>query len=290
MAQAERHRRGQPHPAAWHRRAGVRLGLGCLAFGEDARRAHRQHPPGLGQREAARGPMDQPLTQPRLKPLHGLRHRRAGQAELGGGGGEGAGFGHLGEDRPGFQVGQGHGDASKIGNDDFPSFLFSASSVEHHLAPTGRTRPNRRTAMIERRKFAELGGADHGWLKAKHHFSFANYYDPQRMGWGASARLERRRDRRQVRLPAASARRHGDHHLCPRRRDHPPGLHGQQGPHRGRRRAGDVRRLRRASLRVQPGRRDDADLPDLDRADRDAAASRPGAPSRSPRATARAAS
>jgi redox-sensitive bicupin YhaK (pirin superfamily) len=38
--------------------------------------------------------------------------------------------------------------------------------------------------MIERRKFAELGGADHGWLKAKHHFSFARYYDPSRMGWG----------------------------------------------------------------------------------------------------------
>ena len=38
--------------------------------------------------------------------------------------------------------------------------------------------------MIERRKFAELGGADHGWLKAKHHFSFASYYDPERMGWG----------------------------------------------------------------------------------------------------------
>ena len=39
--------------------------------------------------------------------------------------------------------------------------------------------------MIERRPFAGLGGADHGWLKAKHHFSFANYYDPARMGWGA---------------------------------------------------------------------------------------------------------
>ena len=38
--------------------------------------------------------------------------------------------------------------------------------------------------MIERRGFSELGGADHGWLKARHHFSFANYYDPQRMGWG----------------------------------------------------------------------------------------------------------
>jgi redox-sensitive bicupin YhaK (pirin superfamily) len=39
--------------------------------------------------------------------------------------------------------------------------------------------------MIEKRPFAGLGGGDHGWLKAKHHFSFANYYDPKRMGWGA---------------------------------------------------------------------------------------------------------
>ena len=39
--------------------------------------------------------------------------------------------------------------------------------------------------MIEVRPFTKLGGADHGWLKAKHHFSFARYYDPDRLGWGA---------------------------------------------------------------------------------------------------------
>ncbi len=38
--------------------------------------------------------------------------------------------------------------------------------------------------MIERRPFAELGGANHGWLDAKHHFSFAGYHDPAKMGWG----------------------------------------------------------------------------------------------------------
>ncbi|MFN3228942.1 MAG: pirin family protein [Asticcacaulis sp.] len=39
--------------------------------------------------------------------------------------------------------------------------------------------------MIDVRRFETLGHADHGWLNARHHFSFANYYDPERMGWGA---------------------------------------------------------------------------------------------------------
>ena len=39
--------------------------------------------------------------------------------------------------------------------------------------------------MIEKREFKSLGHADHGWLNARHHFSFANYHDPARMGWGA---------------------------------------------------------------------------------------------------------
>ena len=39
--------------------------------------------------------------------------------------------------------------------------------------------------MIDIRPFASLGHADHGWLNARHHFSFANYHDPSRMGWGA---------------------------------------------------------------------------------------------------------
>lgn len=38
--------------------------------------------------------------------------------------------------------------------------------------------------MIELRPYQQLGGAQHGWLETRHHFSFANYYDPRRMGWG----------------------------------------------------------------------------------------------------------
>ena len=39
--------------------------------------------------------------------------------------------------------------------------------------------------MIDVRPFDELGGADHGWLKARHHFSFADYHDPRKMNWGS---------------------------------------------------------------------------------------------------------
>ena len=69
-------------------------------------------------------------------------------------------------------------------NHVFQEFLFinpiCLLSYDH-----ARTERFRRSILIERRPFDALGGADHGWLKARHHFSFANYYDPQRMGWGA---------------------------------------------------------------------------------------------------------
>lgn len=48
------------------------------------------------------------------------------------------------------------------------------------------TRNNRKgQVMIELRPFNKLGGADHGWLKARHHFSFASYYDSTNVGHGS---------------------------------------------------------------------------------------------------------
>jgi len=39
--------------------------------------------------------------------------------------------------------------------------------------------------MIEIKNFEHLGRFDNDWLSARYHFSFANYYDPHRMGVGA---------------------------------------------------------------------------------------------------------
>jgi len=38
--------------------------------------------------------------------------------------------------------------------------------------------------MIELRPYKTIGHANHGWLDASHHFSFADYYEPARMSWG----------------------------------------------------------------------------------------------------------
>ena len=38
--------------------------------------------------------------------------------------------------------------------------------------------------MLQHYAFENLGGADHGWLNAKHHFSFAQYFDPEKLSHG----------------------------------------------------------------------------------------------------------
>lgn len=39
--------------------------------------------------------------------------------------------------------------------------------------------------MIEKRPFSDLGRFQNDWLNARYHFSFSNWHDPKRMGWGA---------------------------------------------------------------------------------------------------------
>src|SRR5260370_26951471 len=69
----------------------------------------------------------------------------------------------------------------------FPPFYFHRRRRGPSCVRHGAECPNLSGAsdMIERRPFAGLGKADHGWLKAKHHFSFAGYHDPERVNWGS---------------------------------------------------------------------------------------------------------
>src|SRR5579885_2474927 len=39
--------------------------------------------------------------------------------------------------------------------------------------------------MLERRPSEARGTADHGWLKSRHTFSFADYFDPEEIEFGA---------------------------------------------------------------------------------------------------------
>src|SRR5690606_3150141 len=56
--------------------------------------------------------------------------------------------------------------------------------VKVHLAPYLLPIPERTLPMITVYPYEALGHADHGWLDARHHFSFARYWNPERVSFG----------------------------------------------------------------------------------------------------------
>ena len=134
--------------------------------------------------------------------------------------------------------------------------------------------------MIELRPFAKLGGADHGWLKAKHHFSFASHYDPDNMGHGS---LRVWNDDEIAPNTGFPAHPHANMEIITYVREGAI-THQDSLGNKGRTEAGDVQvmsagsGIRHSEYNLEPAQ--DKDLPDLDRADHARAASRPGAQNR----------
>ena len=72
LPEAEGHRHGEAHEPARGRRLGVGLAFGGLAFGKDARGAIQEELARVGQRQPARGAIEQPGAEPLLQPGDGL--------------------------------------------------------------------------------------------------------------------------------------------------------------------------------------------------------------------------
>ena len=70
--ETEGHRHGEAHEPARARRLGMGLAFGGLAFGKDARGAIKQELAGVGERQPARGAIEQPRAEPLLQPGDGL--------------------------------------------------------------------------------------------------------------------------------------------------------------------------------------------------------------------------
>ena len=138
---------------------------------ENQPRAREKHLACLSQRQASRRALHERNAKPLLKAGHGSTHGSRGHLQGARRSREALQLDDPDEHAPSF-----HGffvRSFRHGNDVVP-----------HSGLAGNARKAHSARVLTLVPFETLGGADHGWLNAHHHFSFAEYRDDSRVHFG----------------------------------------------------------------------------------------------------------